>query len=242
MSFFELTEKVAEETLPENINDYLIPQMRLGKITDEETVKEASRFFTNNYKKMNMETRVNAAVTLVKKASEYDVEIPTRIYKHAGMTQTNRKVLTEWIDARKEASANNQKISECYEKLASFTRNRHNNLNSRADLLKLSDALYDLDKKANLVKCYDRTLPDPITTVFNTTKLAEDTILLGGKDIPASTLMSLAPENYSDVLGDDIVPEITDDAGKLDQESLIALLKTLPADMQINLVNSLGLK
>jgi len=54
--------------------------------------------------------------------------------------------------------------------------------------------------------------------------------------------MSLAPDNYSDVLGADIVPEITDEAGNLDQENLISLLKTLPADMQINLVQSLGLK
>jgi hypothetical protein len=234
-------EKVASEnTSPENIQDYLIPHMQLGKMEDASTVKEASRFFTNNFKKMNMETRVNAAVNLVKKASQHNVKVPSKIYKHAGLTCTNRKVLNEWLEARQLASKHAE-ASKSYEKLASYVGNKNNDLSSRADLLKIADAIYTLDKKAELVKHYDRSLPDPVLTVFNTVKLAEETVSLAGKDVSVTKLMGLSKENYADALGDDIVPEITDTDGNLEQDSLVDLLKTLPADMQMSLVKNLGL-
>lgn len=233
------TVKVAAEKV-ENIGDYLVPHLRFGKITDSESVKEASRFFVNNSKKMDMETRVNAAVTLVKKAAEHKTKIPSSIYKHAGLTVTNCSVLVDWIEARKYASTNDM-TKVAYEKLGNLVKTKQELFKGRRELMKLADALYDLDKKSDLVKKYDQTLPDPILTVFNTSKLAEETVTLAGKDIPLSKLISLPAESYGDALGEDIIPEIVDSNGNVDEVSLKSVLVTLPADMQISLVKNLGL-
>jgi len=231
-------EKTAE--VVENIEDYLIPHMKFGKISDEETVKEASRFFTHNSKKMNMETRVNAAVTLVKKASQYKAKLPTRIFKYAGMTESNRKVTAEWLEARCEATKE-EPMKIAYTKLAGYVEDSKNKIESRGDLLKLADAIYNLDKKANLMARYDISLPDPVLTVFNTNKLAEEKLTLAGKSISIQKLLGIPKETYADLLGEDVIPEITDSSGNLDREQLESILKTLPADMQMMMVKNLGL-
>ena len=234
------TEKTAEYAR-ESVDDYLVPHMRLGKISDGESVKEAARFYTRNFKKMNMETRVNAALTLSKKAAEHKVKIPNNIFKHAGLTQCNRKYLTEWLEARAEAATKTPVVKTAFNKLASSMVDKNVELPDRAGLLKLTDAIYALDKKAGLIKHYDRLLPDAVATVFNTTKLAEENVTLAGKSIPVSRLLSLSVDNYADALGEDIKGEIADESGELDQSNLLAILKTLPADMQMSLVKNLGL-
>lgn len=232
-------EKIAEEPV-EDINDYMIPQQKFGKITSKGQVKEAANFFSNNYKKMDLETRAHAAATLVKKARQFDCKISPTFYKHAGLTLTNPKVLGEWLEVRSNLTKDDT-IRSGFTKMAEHVQDPQKfKIGTRQDLIKLADTISVLDEKAGLPAKYDITLPDPLLTVFNTSKFAEETINLANKDVPVSKLFALDPETYGDVLGADIVPEISKD-GELIEENLLDVLKTLPADLQSLLVSSLGL-
>jgi hypothetical protein len=235
-------EKVAETHVDaDDFSSYLIPQRRFGKIENSGHVKEAEELFSNNYKKLDLITRANAAATLVKHARLHQVKIKPALYKHAGLTQTNTRVMGEWLEVRsnlsKEASH-----KQAFTKLAAFVQDKNSFARaSRGDLIKLAETISALDEKADLVKRYDRDLPDAMLTVFNTTKTAEETIKLASKDVPISKLCSFDPKDYGDALGEDIVEEISDKSGNIKEAELMDILKTLPADLQTVLVRSLGL-
>ena len=53
-------------------------------------------------------------------------------------------------------------------------------------------------------------------------------------------LLSKDPSFYGDVLGDDIMGEISTD-GELDPETLLEILDTLPLDMKSLLLEKMGL-
>jgi len=237
-------EKTAADEEPEIADDfsaYLIPQRKFGKIETKGHVKEAEEFFVNNYKRLDLITRANAAATLVKHAQVHDVKLKPALFKHAGLTQTSPRVMGEWLEVRanlsKEAS---HKLA--FNKLASFVQDKSKFTRAtRPDLIKLAETIAELDEKADLVRRYDRDLPDAMLTVFNTTKTAEETIRLASKDVPVSKLCNFEPKDFGDALGDDLVKEISDKNGNLKEAELVDVLKTLPADLQTLLVQSLGL-
>ena len=233
--------KEAEEVV-EDPSDYLIPHRKFGKITEKGHVKQACQFFSDNYKKMDLDTRANAAATLVKKASAYDCRISPSFYKHAGLTQTNRKVLGEWLEVRSNLTREKHaQISQNFEKLAEYVQCPKSFAKAtRRDLIKLADTIAVMDTKSGLATKYDLTLPDPLLTVFNTTKLAEASIDLAGKSVSVNALLNVDVQTYGDILGDDIIPEISED-GQLKEAELLDLLKTLPSDLQSLLVSTAGL-
>ena len=234
-------EKVAQGDSLEELGDYLVPQRRLGKIVSKGQVKEAAQYFSNNYKKMDLETRTHAAATLVKKSREYDCKISPSFHKHAGLAQTNPKILGEWLEVRANL-AQDDVAKAGYTKLAAYVQDVSQFTHAtRSDLIKLADTLALLDARANLGPRYDITLPDPLLTVFNTTKLAGGTLNLANKQVSLDSLMAIDPKTYGDILGADLVPEITDDKGELKEDDLMDVLKTLPADLQSLLVSTLGL-
>jgi len=232
-------EKVAEQ-VAEDPDDYMVPQYRVGKISEKGHVKEASLFFSNNYKKMDIHTRAHAAATLVKKAHQHDCRISPTFYKHAGLTQTNPQVLGEWLETRAHISKD-ETVKKGFDKLAEHVLDRTKfNYASREDMLKIADTIHTLDKKADLTGKYDITLPDPLLTVFNTNKTAEEKISLAGKDVPISSLLAVDAATYGDILGEDILPDISKD-GHLNEDELVSVLSSLPADLQSLLVTTLGL-
>lgn len=238
---YEQEKVAAEPELADDFASYLIPQRRFGKIETAHHVKEAEEFFVNNYKKLDLMTRANAAATLVKQAHTHGVKLKPSLYKHAGLTQTNPKVMGEWLEVRsnlsKEASHR-----QAFTKLAAFVQDRKSFAKaSRSDLIKLAETISELDEKADLVRRYDRDLPDALLTVFNTTKTAEETLRLAGKEVPVSKLCNFDPKDYGEALGQDIVDEISDKSGNVKEAELLDVLRTLPADLQTLLVRSLGL-
>ena len=63
---------------------------------------------------------------------------------------------------------------------------------------------------------------------------------LAGTAVPVEKLLSIPPETYGDILGSDIVEEISKD-GEIQPDSLTEILDTLPIDMKKSLVKELGL-
>ena len=81
---------------------------------------------------------------------------------------------------------------------------------------------------------------DPVHTVFNTTKIASQYTEIQGRVVPNQKLMNIDPQSYGDILGADIVPEITTN-GTVDLEKLGTIINTLPNDMKSMLLKELGL-
>ena len=234
------TEKVA--AAPDD-GEYLLPSMKRFRVRSADDVKTAAVALLNHCHKMDPETRATAAVNLVKKATAHGIELSMPIYKLAGVTMCDTHQLGDWLNARSEATED-PAIKRAYTKLAEATRQQQvacqQFLNNREDLIKLAGSIMELDEAAGLQKHYDRKLPDPMLTVFNTEKIAEEMLELAGKPVELSRLLAIDPETYREVFGEDLAGEFIN-GDDIDVEQLKIILPTVPLDLQQVLASQMGM-
>ena len=235
------TEKVAAPV--DDSDDYLLPKMKRFRVRTPDDVKVASVALLHHCHKMDPDTRATAAVNLVKKATALNIELSTPIYKLAGVTMCNPQLFRDWVEARVEATED-PAIKRAYTKLAEATRTKEvacqQFLNNRDDLIKVAGALMELDEAAGLQQHYDRRLPDPMLTVFNTDKIAEEMLDLAGKPVELSKLLAIDPDTYRMVFGEDLAEEFID-GEDIDVAQLKIILPTVPLDLQQALAAQMGI-
>lgn len=219
-----------EATAAVSDEDYLLPHLRRLRVTSAEQVKEAEERLRTEGSRLSVVNRALSASRLVEKAAFYGVNVRSEVLKMAGMTITARQPLIDWLEARREAAPMAYKAG--YDKLAAAARRLPEELRDRAQQVKLAEAIEELDTLSGIDRHYDRRLPDPLATVFNTEKTAGPGVTLAGRFVPMSRVAQYPATFYSDVLGDDIVREASDGAGGMDHMRLAAVLETLPVDMQ----------
>lgn len=220
--------KVAQA--PVTADDYLLPDIQRLRVTNAAHVKEAEARLRDEGHKLTVAHRALASRRLVEKAAFHGVRVHDIIHKMAGLTVTSRQPLIDWLEARSDAAPAAHKAG--YQKLAQVARQLPAELHDRNTQVKLAEAIGELDDLAGLSQYYDRKLPDPLWTVFNTDKIATAGITLAGRTVPLAQLANHPASFYADILGPDIVREATDAAGQLDPQRLAAVLVTLPVDMQ----------
>jgi len=229
-------EKVAHEI---DLEEYLLPEQKRFRVRTGDDVKLAADALLRNRRQMDVPTRAKVAMRLVDRALHHRTQVPDRILKMAGYTMSEMDPLAAWLEARAERTEN-EGIKTAYLKLAASVRNEPKKINgTRDDLVKFADVLSELDTAAGLDKLYDRKLLDPLETVFNTTKTAEDMLSLAGRQIPLSVLLNIDPEVYRAAFGDDVVEEFVDEGGIV-PEQLKVILPTVPYDLQKVLAAQLG--
>lgn len=231
----DLKEKPAEpitKTAAEvNTSEYLLPEQNMCKVASANDVQLGIEFLTRNKKYLGVEKTAHANKVLCQKAHEFGVSIPKHLYQSAGLTECNLEKMAEWVETR--AMLTKGAHSESFTKLAkAISENKEST--SRETLLKVASTIATLDQAAGLTKEYYTKLPDPMMTVFNTEKLAEESLYFGGQNIPFSKFLQTDSDIYAQVLGDDIVDEISTD-GSIDAVKLRDVLVTLPADLQVAL-------
>lgn len=236
------TEKVAETRVKDPV--YVLPEQKRWKISSDENLKQAMDALFNNSRKMPLETRTQAAVNIIKMASTVEDQQVKRhvlndktLAKYAGVTASDLNIVREWIGARVCRAEDNFK--PLYIKMAESLEGVKSPVYDRSSLTKLATTIHDVDQRAGLDKLYGHKLLDPILTVFNMDKFAENTVDLAGVDVPMSTLMSVPTETYEDIFGEDITPEISTD-GELDSMKLGSILDTMPRDLKVVLRKQLG--
>lgn len=210
--------------------DYLLPDLRRLPVKTAGQVKLAEEKLLAGYKKLSVEHRAMACRRLVDKAAAFNVGLHPLMHKLAGFTITSTEALTTWLEARKEAAP--EAFKEAFQKLADATKKLPREIHNREEQVKLAEVISELDQKAGLVRHYDRRLPDPMQTVFNTEKVAGHGVDLNGKFFPMTRLASYPSSFYGDILGDDLVREASDGRGGVDPHKLAAILETLPRDMK----------
>ena len=218
----------------ESDDDFLLPATRSLRVTEADQVKEAERRLHEGKSRLTPEHRAEAAVRLIEKAAALGAVPGSETYKMAGLVVTDTRTMADWIGARAAAAPAEHRAG--FEKLATAARALPPELRNREAQMKIVDALQELDKLAGLERHYDRRLPDPTATVFNTTKVAGPGVDLAGTFMPLERFAAYSPEFYSDILGPDFVREASG-VGGLDPVKMAEVLATLPRDMQRVLAN-----
>jgi hypothetical protein len=211
-------------------DDYLLPDIKRLRVTNSEQVKVAEERLRTEGKTLTLEHRATASARLVQKAAAMAVPLRAETLKMAGLVATDTRQTADWLEARAEAAPHGHK--DGYVKMAAAVRKMPAELRDRAEQMKLADAVYDLDQLSGIDRYWQRKLPDPMATVFNTEKIAGAGVNLAGRFIPMARLASYDSGFYGDVLGDDIIREASDGRGGMDVHKLADVLQTLPADMQ----------
>ncbi len=224
-----------------DLDEYLLPKIKRFRVVDKESVKLAAEALETNQRKLDVETRAEASIRLTKKATELGETLPSYIYKTAGLTVSYTPNMCKWLEARATATADeNPAVSKAFQKLADAARSQERYIYNRDELVKVADVIGKLDEQCGLVSDYGIHLPDPLQTVFNTDKIAEDTISVAGTPIPVSTLLSIDPEVYSDTFGEDLAQEFVGPDGTIDEVQLSTILPTVPLDLQQALAAQIG--
>lgn len=211
-------------------DSYLLPDIRRMRVTEVDHVKEAEEKLRTEGQQLSIVHRALASRRLVEKAAFFGVTVRDEINKMAGLTVTERQPLIRWLEARSDAAPAGHK--EGYQKLANAVMQMPPELRDRNLQVKLAEAIGDLDDLAGLSRHYDRKLPDPLMTVFNSSKIAGPGVTLAGRFLPIERVASYPSSFYSDILGPDIVREASDATGQLDPQRLAEVLQTLPVDIQ----------
>lgn len=228
------TSKVAHD----DSNDYLLPDAKKLRVVEASQVKTAEAKLINEGKKLTPGSRMLASARLVEKAAMLGVTVKDITRKMAGQTVTATGELADWLEARAEAASPTYKAG--YQKLANEARRLPPELRHHDTQMKLAMALEELDEMSGLDRHWGRKLPDPMATVFNTSKVAGPGVMLAGRFMPMERMAAYPSTFYSDVLGPDIVREASDAAGQFDVHKLAAVLGTLPVDMQRVLASQMG--
>jgi hypothetical protein len=179
---------------------------------------------------------MQAATTLVKKAAAFGLQqedLPTEVFKYAGLTTCDVGVLADWVEARAVA-APTMELRNDYEKVAVYIAEnvpRDGIIRDRTDLIKIASILERLDNEAQFSPRYGRTMLDPVETVFNMDKVSEQMVTIAGNQVPMSKLMAIPQELMEEVLGPDVLQH-AQAGGATDPQQLAALIATLPADLQ----------
>lgn len=216
---------------PDDPEDYLLPAIKRLPCRTAEQVKAAEEKLLDGFTKLSVENRALACRRLIDKAAAHKVPLHPLMRKLAGFTISSTQTLRDWVEARREAAP--EQYKEAFQKLADGLKAMPAEIRDREQLVKVAEVIHELDKKAGLQRHYDRRLPDPLLTVFNTDKLAGGAgVNLGNRFVTVERLASYPATFYGDVLGPDIVREASDGQGGVDAHKLAMILETLPRDMK----------
>lgn len=231
------TKEASEVKQTENLDDYLLPDHKRYRVTNPEEVKIAAEVFVQNRRVMLPETKATMARRLVKKAEEHHVTLPTTVLRHAGVTVCDTKGLKEAMEVRAHLAADD--CQEAYTKLAAAIDSLPAEMQPDYELATFAGRLQEIDKLAGLDREYDRKISNPVETVFNTDKVAQETLPLARRDYPLEVLLAVDPDVYRDAFGEDLADEFIE-GDQIDPKALRVILPTVPLDLQQALVAQLG--
>ena len=239
---FDKLEKTATERECSS-DHFLLPEKQAFPVTGETDLQKCARDFNYDHKKLTPKDRVKVASSLMKLATTYNQEMPISVLQYAGATSSDLFKLAADLYQRADM-CELTKIKECFVKLAEYLdKLPGDECHNLEDLDKVATTLAVLDKAGNLDRYYDGLLKDPALTVFNMTKEAKTFVTLANKQIPEEDLVRVTSETWEDILGEDVLKEILDDAENkesINPENLVNVLNSLPRDYQNLVVNSLG--
>ncbi len=214
-------------------DQYIFPEAKRFLVQDANDVKLAAMGLQEHAGEMDPFTRAVACLRLTKHAANYGVKLPSAILKMAGVTRSNREALSTWLVAREVAASatGHGTEAEAFRKLAAAAGAVDGDYADTFELAKLVDAIAEMDKTAGLEGLYGRSFPDPVLSVFNTSKIAGETIDVAGAPVDVEVLAQVPAEDYAAILGDDLAGEFIGPDG-FDLDNFQIIWPTIPYDLQ----------
>ncbi len=208
---------------------YALPEEEKLPLNNAVQVKKAEEVLLADYAVLALEKRAEAFQNLYHAARRFQVALEPTSLKMAGVTGCRPEITADWLEARAEAAVDpNHRAA--YEKLASVVKRMPRYVSDRKELVKLATTIAEIDQYANLMQHYDKRLPDPLQTVFNSEKVAEEVCDVGGAQVPVSTLMQLPPEVWQQIDAPEFAELAQGDPGAFKQA-----FDTLPLDLKVAL-------
>lgn len=233
----ELLAPVEEKVAEFSPEECIFPEQRLYPVRDAEEIKVAEERLIEQHRKLRPETRANAFAKLAEAAELHGVRLRPESLRWSGVAATDREKLASTLGAR--AMLAPEEYKPAFLKMAEAVIQDRAGLRNQVTRVKLAEAIGDLDELSGLSKHYDRKLPDPIASVFNSSqKLAAATMDLGGQMVDPMQLAALPASFFTDALGEDFAREVAP-GGQVDVQKLSEVLPTLPADMKMDLARQL---
>jgi len=217
--------------------DCLFSETKAYPVRNAGEIKTAEARLLEQIRKLRPETRAEAFSKLAAAADAHGVELRPESYRWAGRASTDPHALASTLEVR-AMLASDAEAREGFGKLAVAVLEDRRGLRDHATRVKIAAAINELDTRAGLSKHYDRKIPDPVASVFNAEKVAEDAIDLGGAFVRPLHLERLPTTFYSDALGSDVLREIAP-GGRLDAQKVAEVVNTLPADLKADFARQL---
>ena len=217
------------------VGDFVFPDKERWEVRDIDDYKLAEESLLKIDKEVSFLEKTAAAVRLCQMAPKYGTEPSIEIQKLAGTVVSDLNQTIDWLNARSLIA--DEETAPLYTKLANSLETEYPLNYNRKTLIKLAELIHTLDRKCGIEHHYDRSIPDPIHTVFNTEKKAEPIIQIESRPVPISKLMMVPVQVWEQLLGPDIESIMTN--GDLDMQKLLEVVPTLPRDMKMVLLRYL---
>lgn len=209
-------------------DDYLIPNKKWFPVRNKNEAKLAEKVIIKNAHVMGYDHLTEASHRLVEKMASYKAgteELNPIIFKYAGMTLSNPEFLDASISRRLDFTKGD--MANSYKKLLKISEEMDYN---RGNLVKVAATLEELDKQAKVRHLYDKYIPNPIESVFNTLKVRSVTKTAGHGMFTPDMADMVTSEQVKTILGDDILEETMVDKA-MDKDRLVEVINSLPQDM-----------
>jgi hypothetical protein len=195
-------------------NESETPSRLMSKQSSFDFIKDASQRWDD----IDPYDRHEAAVEIVKLAAGIGASVPDKIYKYSGISLN--PLFSKIAEARRDFSPNVE-IQDGYWRLSKMA--------AAMDPDDVVEALYLLDEQAQLNHRYGDRIPDPVLSVYGTTKEAEYSWFVGGDYVTGSMLVRYAGSNASNRM-DEIFSE---DLRDLFRKDPIEVFKKMPEEQKV---------
>jgi len=218
---------------------YLHQEKKRFRIRGPEDVKEAEYALHDRVKELSVPEKAHVFSNLNKVAEYYGIELEPRTKMYGGAVVTDVGTLRDLLEIRGDyAEKIASPLENTYREMAESFRGVEGFIANKELQTKLAAVIDEADRRVGLDTRYSKRFPDPILTVFNTDKVAEERVNVAGVPLPVEKLRSIPLTFWQDALGPDIVREVAPN-GELDVELLKQVLPTLPSDMNASIAPQL---
>lgn len=162
--------------------------------------------------------RHEAAVHLVKIASDVGASVPGHIFQYSG---TSLNPLFKKIAQARTQFTRDPEVAEGYTRLSKMA--------AAMEPDDVVEAMFLLDEQAQLNHRYGNRIPDPVLSVYGTTKEAEYSWSVGGDYVTASMLKRYAGSMASNAMEDIFSEDLKD----LFRRDPVTVFKKMPEEQQV---------
>jgi len=210
---------------------YLLPRQAMYPVSSAEDCVKFAECLPHVIPQLPITDRTVLCERFLKVAEIYSANVPDVVKQLAGEVVTSTRLLKEALEVRANTASKTTKFE--YEKLANLMDKLPDEVKDYKGQRLLVNKIASLDIQEGLDRFWGKKISDPVLSVFNTTKMGEHPML--------DMVLGRSPQELADVLGEDILPEITDSSGELDPEKVATVIPTLPLSLKRELIRALRL-